>query len=780
MIKTFNCINPYKFLESKYSKNTRVLIAIIGKNTNPKELGLYVSNYYKVTKGKIVVIQPLGLTKNIGQADKYQNISTIENLIKQFGKTGVQINLLKIGSVLEKKNNIVNKILKFSKTSTKFNYRNPKSSYYLISQRDVELAINLTLKSNICGNIFYITLNKLSIIDIIARVKKYHKVNIGYIGEEVLNEKLVDKDNLRVIKFKPQVTVADYVKGITFPTAPIKHKKKLELKNYKPALKPIFAGLLLIFTLAVVDFGLDNYYLFKSLKSENIEYSLFYANKLRNRRLPTKVGQNYINTYNAIYYGLSAYKTYEISSKAPIDSIKSFVSKAEDYLKKTDKNLYLTNKEKQLYEQYSPIAYTFFDNIEYVDLLKLKDFSKSEKNILVLIQNGNELRPTGGFIGSYAIIKTKDFKVLDYKFDDIYNIDGTLENKYPEVLVNIPNLYQEFFRTNTLFSRDANLILDSTTRNKVLLNYFETALDTNIDAIVYLNTDSAKTLLRLTGPIYLGTYNTEVTSDNVDTLAQTMSEENYYEGSSQKKDFLKVLGARAVNEVKDNNIQINDNTLSNLLSAIDNKEVLIYFKENQYAQVVENLNLDQKIINSDEKQDYLYIIESNLGENKVNKLTEKNVEYNLTYDARRGLKLIDMYITIQNQSDTYSWPYGDYEGVINVVLQKNADLTKGLVLTPKPNGEEKQVDITKSIDKQGINNTRVYSVTFIVKPTNKSVIKLSFEEKDKNYVKDKNHTLFIKKQPGAKPYNFIYNLNIPNLKKVSKKVIIDKDTKIDL
>lgn len=781
MIKTFNCINPYSFLENKYKNSEGILIAVVGKNTNAKEFGMYVSNFHNKTGGKTVVLQPLALCKNIGQSEKYTNLTLIEKLIKKLGKNGVPINFLKIGSIIENKHSIVNKALNSSKKGKKFSVKNPKSSYFLISKVDVELAIDLVVKSNIKGQSFDITLNKLELQDIVFRINKYHKLLLGNVGEEKLNEKLIENQNLRLIKFKPQVTVEDYEKSITFSISPsTKKKNKLNLKKYKPALKPVLAGLLLVLTLSIVDFGLDNYFLYKSLTSGNVEYSLFYANKLRNKKLPGKIGNNYTNTYNTIYYGLSAVKAYENPQQMPTDSIKSFANKAKDYFDKTEKDFYLTQNEKDEYEKYKPVAQAFFNKIEFIDLLKLKDFSKGEKNILVLIQNGNELRPTGGFIGSYAVIKTKDFKILDTKFDDIYNIDGTLEKKYPEILTSMPELYQEFFKSNTLYARDANLILDSDRRNKIILNYFETALNTNIDAVVYLNTDSAKTLLSFTGPIYLGTYNTEVTSENVDTLAQSMSEENYYEGSSQKKDFLNVLGARAVNEVKTNNIEVNDKTLSSLISAINNKEALIYFKDKPYSQVVQKLNLDQKIANGDEKQDYLYLIESNLGENKVNKLTEKQVEYNITYDARRGLKLIDLTITILNQSDTYSWPYGDYEGVLNIAMQKNVELTKGIVLTPKTNGDEKEVDITRSIDKQGINNTRVFSVPFVVKPTNKTTIKLAFEDSDKDYIKNDNHSIFIAKQPGAKPYDLIYNFNIPDIKKESKKVVIDKDTNIDM
>lgn len=45
---------------------------------------------------------------------------------------------------------------------------------------------------------------------------------------------------------------------------------------------------------------------------------------------------------------------------------------------------------------------------------------------LVLLQNNNEIRPTGGFPGSYAALTIDKGKITDFKVDDVYNPDGLL------------------------------------------------------------------------------------------------------------------------------------------------------------------------------------------------------------------------------------------------------------------------------------------------------------------------------------------------------------------
>jgi len=49
-----------------------------------------------------------------------------------------------------------------------------------------------------------------------------------------------------------------------------------------------------------------------------------------------------------------------------------------------------------------------------------------EKVFLILFQNNLELRPGGGFIGSFGILKVKDGSVIDFAIHDTGNFDGRI------------------------------------------------------------------------------------------------------------------------------------------------------------------------------------------------------------------------------------------------------------------------------------------------------------------------------------------------------------------
>ena len=64
---------------------------------------------------------------------------------------------------------------------------------------------------------------------------------------------------------------------------------------------------------------------------------------------------------------------------------------------------------------------------EYQALIKFGEYflenGSDEKTFLVLFQNNMELRPGGGFIGAFAIVKLKDGKIISMTTHDLSNFD---------------------------------------------------------------------------------------------------------------------------------------------------------------------------------------------------------------------------------------------------------------------------------------------------------------------------------------------------------------------
>jgi hypothetical protein len=76
--------------------------------------------------------------------------------------------------------------------------------------------------------------------------------------------------------------------------------------------------------------------------------------------------------------------------------------------------------------------------LAYVDTILAKE---TEKKYLIFFANNMELRPGGGFLGSFGILNVKDYTIEDIKVYDVYDADGQLtahidpQSRYENILI---------------------------------------------------------------------------------------------------------------------------------------------------------------------------------------------------------------------------------------------------------------------------------------------------------------------------------------------------------
>ena len=73
------------------------------------------------------------------------------------------------------------------------------------------------------------------------------------------------------------------------------------------------------------------------------------------------------------------------------------------------------------------------------------------KRYLVLLQNSNELRPTGGFIGSIGKLLFDEGKMRDFTIQDVYAVDGQLKGH-----IDPPGPIRDLLNQEHWYLRDSN------------------------------------------------------------------------------------------------------------------------------------------------------------------------------------------------------------------------------------------------------------------------------------------------------------------------------------
>ncbi len=203
-----------------------------------------------------------------------------------------------------------------------------------------------------------------------------------------------------------------------------------------------------------------------------------------------------------------------------LDSIAADIKSAQDHLAQIDPNRYPENIQGKpvratIKQGQAGMSTTYEALTKYRPVLEQLSFMAGgdgqRKHYLVLFQNDNELRATGGFLTAYALIYVENGKVTPDKSDDIYEVDKRLRNKKP-----IPEALGRYLTTEKQWNlRDMNISPDfKLSMDDFFASYSSIKGEpTDIDGIIAIDTEFVTHLLQVLGPVEVpgyGTFSAEI------------------------------------------------------------------------------------------------------------------------------------------------------------------------------------------------------------------------------------------------------------------------------
>lgn len=254
------------------------------------------------------------------------------------------------------------------------------------------------------------------------------------------------------------------------------------------------------------------------------------------------------------------------------------------------------------------------------------------KKYLILLQDNTELRPTGGFIESVAVLELRNGNLFSLTFNDTDSIDTELKGT-----VSPPMSLSNSLGENDWFLRDSNWDPDFPTAAVQAEWFMDKETGESFDGVFALNYETLKAMfdenkIILKGGMELTKENFyQQIHDNEPSTEGFINEKTEQISNSSSKDMIK-LGKVLVDELSKKNIQLffHDDKLQDLVSELKwSGEVYqpVCFN-NCYA-------------------DYLGVVESNVGINKVNEFIER--ESFLEMDFREGILSKNLVVTIKNK-----------------------------------------------------------------------------------------------------------------------------------
>lgn len=256
------------------------------------------------------------------------------------------------------------------------------------------------------------------------------------------------------------------------------------------------------------------------------------------------------------------------------------------------------------------------------------------KKYLVLFQNDNELRPTGGFMTAYATVFIEDGKVTPEKSDDIYALDQRFNQRIP-----IPDSLGRYLTTERYWNlRDMNIYPDfKKSMEKFLEYYLEIPSEPeDIDGIIAVDTEFLTNLLTVLGPVQApgyGTFSAEVDPrcdcpQVVYALSEIITKPTPYMREDRKGvlgPLMRSILTKAYSAPKQQWPQL----FTVGLESIQGRHVQLYFLNEEAQQAAEAIKAAGRMEPA-EKRDFLAIVNANLGGAKSNLFTDYEVEQIVT------------------------------------------------------------------------------------------------------------------------------------------------------
>jgi hypothetical protein len=282
-----------------------------------------------------------------------------------------------------------------------------------------------------------------------------------------------------------------------------------------------------------------------------------------------------------------------------------------------------------LFDEWLPLAQ---DGLVVAPLIPNILGHDGQRSYLLLAQNEDELRATGGFISGIGLLTLDNGDILSLDFQDAstFDLDSLRTNSaaygYP------PQPLQELMGSDYLLLRDANYWPDfPVTAQKVLELYQIVHPETHLDGVIAIDQQFIAMLVEATGPITVADSATVITGENtVDSFRNAF---NIKEGQSKaewfenRKTFLATFSAAILHQIETEPASLDMVTLAqNMYEAMNSRHLQLFMKDVAVTAVLTQLDWDGRLENPT-GQDFLLVLDTNMGFNKTNLYINRSIEY---------------------------------------------------------------------------------------------------------------------------------------------------------
>jgi hypothetical protein len=278
---------------------------------------------------------------------------------------------------------------------------------------------------------------------------------------------------------------------------------------------------------------------------------------------------------------------------------------------------------------------------------------ESEKRYVVLFQNNNEIRATGGFIGSFALFDVYQGEIVHLEIPEggLYDLEAgqTTKLKAPQALSLINSGFNIW---------DANWWYNFPSSAKKIIWFYQQAGASSLDGVIAINANVLAELLAVMGPVDMPEYGITINQENIFDVLQEEVELNYDEELNKPKAVIADLVPLVLERLlanKEEQAAIVE-VFAKTLAA---KDIQIYSQDETTQKYLNDFAWSGQML--DYNRDYLAVINTNIAGGK----TDNNIYQTIDHQANvstSGEIINTLKITRSNRGEEEALFSGIYGG----------------------------------------------------------------------------------------------------------------------
>ncbi|NKQ36059.1 MAG: DUF4012 domain-containing protein [Chloroflexi bacterium] len=309
------------------------------------------------------------------------------------------------------------------------------------------------------------------------------------------------------------------------------------------------------------------------------------------------------------------------AARSQIDNVAQFPGKAQELM--------------ALFDEMLPLAQ---DGLKLAQVLPQMAGVDGPRRYLILAQNEDELRPTGGFLTGVGVLEVDNGRIAQMDFQDANLVDDWAGKPYDFP----PQPLYDFMGLELFSFRDANFWPDFPTSAEQAIALYSYGQDLDpaaFDGVIAIDQLFLALLVGGTGPVDIPKAGLTLTEENlINTLRDTWVSQAEAQAAGQnwsftRKAFLEVFASAIRNRLESDMTAVNPVALGrNMFQAAQSKHLQLYMRDPEVMAVLEELGWDGRLENST-GQDFLMVVDTSMGFNKANIYIDRQLTYNISLEG---------------------------------------------------------------------------------------------------------------------------------------------------